>query len=1044
MRKICVSIILWLSLALVTFNASAQKIWQIGKEDNSAMEFALAKEGYANYSAGDFGWEDRFFLVGHSDVVADMPYVLPGVADYWAGTSSTAGLRTHTFNIFFTLSECRGRDDWRLVFDFVDSHPVRPPLMRVVVNGKTFTSRLTAGGGDESLAGDYSKACHPQLELILDKDLIHSGHNQISITPVEGSWSILDYITLQSENNVELKTDYSNIYLTRVEAADYLIQNGESQPLLVGVEHLAGKPTLEVVLDGEVIFTKTIERGSYLLEVPMPAVRTKRNSRYQIFADGELLQQGRIERRPLGNIATPADYVDTHIGSAHSRWMLAPGPWMPFSMVKLSPDNQNSGWQAGYDPSFESVGTFSHIHEWTMAGLGTMPVCGELRTKVGDESALKPHDGYRSAIDKSSEVCKLGYYKVHLTDYNILAELTSTTRCGFQRYTYPDGEKGRVMIDLAIPCEYPYILESCEISKVSSRRIEGVAQQLIPRVWSDDADQHYTLYFVVEFDRDISSFGGWHNDKLWSGESGKATAADDFGSWAEFEPMKDNIVQMRTAISYVDIEGARNNLRREVEEPFGWSFEAVRDANKSAWNDLLSRIEITSDDKIAKSRFYTNLYRSFCRNTFSDVDGRWRDAMGRVQQFSEPDGVALGCDAFWNTFWNLNQLWNLISPEWSSRWVRSELAMYDASGFLAKGPAGMKYIPVMVAEHEIPLMVGAWQMGIRDFSGEKVLQAVEKMQRVVAGRVGRGYAGNRDLLPYLQYGFVPADKGRFSNTLEYSYDDWCVAQLATSLGKDDVVQEFTRRSENWRNVIDTESGYARMRYSNGEWEQNFDPFRSGANHHYVEGNAWQLTFFVPHDVPSLVDIIGRERMVERLKWGFEQSERYRYNAPGDQYWDFPVVQGNQQSMHFAFLFNWAQAPYLTQRWSRSILERYYGYGAANAWLGDEDQGQMSAWMVMASIGLFQTDGGCSVEPHYEIGSPLFEQVKINLGNRYGRGGELIIKANNASLDNKYIQSASWNGKPLNSFLIPAKELLGGGVLELQMSSEPNMQWGVAK
>jgi hypothetical protein len=171
MRKICVSIILWLSLALETFDASAQKIWQIGKEDNSAIEFALAKEGYANYSAGDFGWEDRFFLVGHSDVVADMPYVLPGVADAWAGTSSTAGLRTHTFNIFFTLSECRGRDDWRLVFDFVDSHPVRPPLMRVVVNGKTFTSRLMAGGGDESLAGDYSKACHPQLELILEKDL---------------------------------------------------------------------------------------------------------------------------------------------------------------------------------------------------------------------------------------------------------------------------------------------------------------------------------------------------------------------------------------------------------------------------------------------------------------------------------------------------------------------------------------------------------------------------------------------------------------------------------------------------------------------------------------------------------------------------------------------------------------------------------------------------------------------------------------------------------------------------------------------------------
>ncbi|MBO7330717.1 MAG: hypothetical protein J6U52_02890, partial [Alistipes sp.] len=222
MRKMFVCLILCFSLLLSVCEVSAQKVWQIGKEDNSAMEFALATEGYASYSAGDFGWEDRFFLVGHSNEATDMPYVLPGVADAWAGTSSTAGLRTHTFNIFFTLAECRGRDSWRLVFDFVDSHSVRPPLMRVVVNGRTFTSHLTAGGGDESLSGDYSKACHPQLELILDKDLIHSGHNQISITPVEGSWSILDCITLFSDNRVALKSDYSNIYLTCVEVADYL------------------------------------------------------------------------------------------------------------------------------------------------------------------------------------------------------------------------------------------------------------------------------------------------------------------------------------------------------------------------------------------------------------------------------------------------------------------------------------------------------------------------------------------------------------------------------------------------------------------------------------------------------------------------------------------------------------------------------------------------------------------------------------------------------------------------------------------------------
>ena len=1042
MKRIFVRAAACLMLLLVVGKADAKRLWQIGIEDDSAMEFALAKEGYQRFSGSDFGWEDKFFLIGHSKEATDMPYVLPGVADGWAGTSNTAGLRTHTFNIFFTLSECRSRGDWWLVLDFVDSHSVHPPMMRIVVNGKSYTAHLSAGGGDNSLAGDYTTARHPRVELDLDGALFRKGHNQISITAVEGSWSILDCITLFSTNDAVLQTEFQDLYLTSIEAADYLIQGGEIQPLLVGVEHLSGTPQLEVMLDGKNIFKKGLERGSYLLEAPMPAVKSRCKSHYQIFADGRFLHEGRVLREPLESIATPADYVDTHMGSAHSRWMLAPGPWMPFSMVKLSPDNQNSGWQAGYDPSFESIGTFSHIHEWTMAGLGTMPVCGELRTRMGDESALKPHDGYRSAIDKSSEECKLGYYKVHLTDYDIWAELTATTRCSFQRYTYPKGVAGRVMIDLMIPCEYPYNIESCEIRKVSPRRVEGVSRQLIPRVWSDDADQHYTLYFVIEFDHDISSFGGWNGEELWTADSQTATSAADFGCWTEFDATQPNVVQMRTAISYVDMEGARNNLRCEVAEPFDWNFNAVRAANKAAWNDLLTRIDITTDDKISKNRFYTNLYRSFCRNTFSDIDGRWRDATNKIQHLAQADDVALGCDAFWNTFWNLNQLWNLVSPEWSSQWVRSQLAMYDANGHLAKGPAGMKYIPVMVAEHEIPLMTGTWQMGIRDFDAEKALKAAVKMQCSPAGRVGRGYAGNRDLQSYMQYGYVPADKGRFSNSLEYAYDDWCVAQLAKALGNKALADEFSQRGDNWRNVIDKDSGYARMRYSNGEWEQNFDPFRSGANHHYVEGNAWQLTFFVPQDIPSLIDMIGHDRILERLNWGFEQSEKYRYNAPGDQYWDFPVVQGNQQSMHFAFLFNWAQKPYLTQKWSRSILDRYYGSGASNAWLGDEDQGQMSAWMVMASIGLFQTDGGCSIDPSYEITSPLFEQIVINLGNRYERGEKLTIKATNASHHNKYIQSAKWNGKPLSSFRIPAQELLRGGLLELDMSSHPNPQWGI--
>jgi predicted alpha-1,2-mannosidase len=384
-----------------------------------------------------------------------------------------------------------------------------------------------------------------------------------------------------------------------------------------------------------------------------------------------------------------------------------------------------------------------------------------------------------------------------------------------------------------------------------------------------------------------------------------------------------------------------------------------------------------------------------------------------------------------------------VTPEWSNRWVNSQLALYDAYGWTAKGPAGMNYIPVMVGSHELPQMISAYQMGIRNFDAEKVLEAAVKMQTTPAQKLYKGFVGNRDLTAYMRYQYVPSDSGRFSNTMEYSYDDWNVGQMAKALGKTETYNTFNKRGYWWKNAIDT-AGYSHMRLSNGKFTENFDPFRSGANEHYVEGNAWQLTFFVPQDVPALVDMIGKKKFTDRLDWGFEQSAPWRYNGMNDQYWDYPVVQGNQQSMHFAYLFNWAGEPWKTQKWSRSILERYYGYGPADAYLGDEDQGQMSAWLVMTSIGLFQTDGGGRVNPIYEIGSPLYPKIEIDLGERFGRGKKFTIEAINASRLNKYVQSATLNGKVLNSFHFPASELLKGGKLVLEMGAEPNKSWGLGK
>ena len=843
-------------------------------------------------------------------------------------------------------------------------------------------------------------------------------------------------------DNAELNEVNKSVYLRDVKAADFQTTSPEAQPLLVDIEHLSGHPLLEVKVDGKKILEQRLEKGRYILEAPMPVVKSPKTSHYIISADGAILDKGMIRRAPHNTI-TLADYIDTRMGTAHSRWMIAPGPWMPFSMVKLSPDNQDSGWQSGYDPSFESIGTFSHIHEWTMAGLGIMPANGPLKTEIGSQSSLvKDANSYRSAIDKTSEETKVGYYKVDLTDYQIKAELTATSRCGFQRYTYPQDKDARVMIDLKIPSEYDYQIVEGSVKQTGARRIEGFSKQLSKNVWSADADQNYTIYFVIEFNKDIKKFGGWHDHTLWETDTMTAHYPQRFGCYAEFDTTDHPEVMVRSGISYVDMAGASNNLSNEITEPFGWNFEAVHKHQSDSWNNILNRVRIYSNDYREKVRFYTNLYRAFCRNTFSDADRRWVDAAGNIQKLDDPDAVALGCDAFWNTFWNLNQVWNLIAPEWSSRWVKSQLAMYDANGWLAKGPSGMKYIPVMVGEHEIPLLVSTYQMGIRNYDAEKMFRAIVKMQTTPAQRVANGFAGNRDLETYLQHQYVPADKGRFSNTLEYSYDDWTVSQLAKALGKEEYYRTFSNRGNWWKNAINPATGYAQMRYSNGEWEKNFDPFKSGANHHYVEGNAWQLTFFVPQNVPALTEIIGKELFIDRLSWGFKASEPWRYNAPGDQYWDFPVVQGNQQSMHFAFLFNWAGQPWQTQRWSRSIIDRYYGFDTSNAYLGDEDQGQMSAWFVMAALGLFQTDGGCNAEPVYELGSPLFEKIKIDLGKHFGRGKQFIIKASNTSRENKYIQSAKLNGKKLNSFKFPAKELLKGGTLELEMGDRPNKNWGI--
>jgi predicted alpha-1,2-mannosidase len=319
--------------------------------------------------------------------------------------------------------------------------------------------------------------------------------------------------------------------------------------------------------------------------------------------------------------------------------------------------------------------------------------------------------------------------------------------------------------------------------------------------------------------------------------------------------------------------------------------------------------------------------------------------------------------------------------------------------------------------------------GIRDFDFKKAYEMMRHVQVTppVYPHPGGGRAGNESLVPYMEYGFVPLKTDIYqsyvSNTLEYAFDDWCLAQAAKELGKTDDYNKFMKRSENWRNIFDPVTGFMRPKNADGTWEEPFNPYHTPG---FVEGNSWQFSWFVPHNMKGLVKAIGRERFISRLDSAMYRSEKVNFNALGDNFSKYPINHGNQPNMQSCYLFNYAGAPWLTQKWARAIQEKYYGMGPRDAYPGDEDQGQMSSWFVMSSIGLFQMDGGAAINPQYELGSPRFKKITIHLSKKYYSGKTFVIEAKNASRKNMYIRSAVLNGKKLNTWHFPQKDLIKGG------------------
>ena len=743
----------------------------------------------------------------------------------------------------------------------------------------------------------------------------------------------------------------------------------------------------------------------------------------------------------------PVDYVDPMIGTHNSRWILFPGPTVPFGMVKLSPDNQELGWKAGYEYDIHNIAGFSHIHSWTMAGLLTMPTVGELKIKPGTEK--HPERGYRSTFKHQNEKASAGYYSVLLDDYNIQAELTTTTRTGFQRYTFPENDSARILIDLQIPSEYGFEIFYTEIKKVSDTEIEGVSYQQSLRKANYN---EYILHFVMRFNKPFKSMNGWVKEDIF--RNVERVTSDfghkDVGAFIEFETEEGEQIMVQTGISLVSTEQARLNLETEL-NGYNWDFDKVVSDSKKQWNDLLSVIEVEGGSEVDKTKFYTNLYRAYAgRTTWSDVNGKYMDMYEKVQQLEDPSKPLYGSDGFWITFWNLNQLWTLATPDIANNWVNSFLEIYDKGGWLPKGPTGIEYSAIMVASHQISLIVSAYQKGIRNYDINKAWEAVYKLQTTQGKpHEAGGYVGNRHLNTYLEHGFVPDEDGPVSNTLAYAYDDWTVAQFAKALNKKTEYKQFMHRAYNYLNVFDPSVGFMRRKHKDGSWVDNFSEFGqvSWLGPGWVEGNAWQYTYFVPHDLHGLINLMGKEEFNKRLEKGFATSAPHNFNSEhlGSNSLTgmgvLPVNHGNQPNMQAAYLFNYSGKPWLTQKWVSEIMENYYGADPHSGWLGDEDQGQMGAWYVMSAMGLFQMDGGAAVKPIYELGSPRFEKITIHLDKNYYQGGKFEIYAKNASKKNIYIQSARLNGKELNNPWFYHSEIIKGGKIELVMGDKPNKEWG---
>jgi predicted alpha-1,2-mannosidase len=718
-----------------------------------------------------------------------------------------------------------------------------------------------------------------------------------------------------------------------------------------------------------------------------------------------------------------------------------PGATVPFGMVQLSPETDTPGYElngkynpdvykycAGYQYDDKTIVGFSHTH---FSGTGhsdlgdflIMPTVGKVQLNPG--LADKPGSGYRSAFSHANEVSAANYYKVKLDASNIIAEMTTSTRVGFHQYTFPKSDSAHIVLDLMAGIyNYPDKNVWTYLRMVNDSTVVGYRQT---NGWA----RTRTLYFAMTFNKPFIQMGykNYSKREVYGGFWGKFARVKNFPELAgrqlktyfDFKTTEGEKIKIKFALSPVSIDGALNNMKAEVP---GWDFDKVKADGQAQWEAELHKIVIDGS-KDEKQDFYTSMYHAMINPTiYMDVDGQYK---GIDQNIHKAVGfINYTTFSLWDTHRALHPLFNIIEPQRNADMVQSMMAHFDQS------PEHM--LPIwsnsgnenwcMSGYHSVSVIADAIVKGNAPFDANKALDAC------VATARHRDYEG---IGYYMDMGYIPDDKNgvSVSSTLEYAYDDWCIAQAAKKLNRTDIYDDFIKRSQNWKNVFDPKTGFMHPKMSDGTFRKNFDPLTT-INQGFIEGNAWNYTLYVPHDPEALIKTMGGDKhfitYVDSL-FSFNLPDKY-FAETEDITRDGIIgnyVHGNEPSHHVAYLYDWTDKPWKAQDKIRMILKRMYkptpdGLG------GNDDTGQMSAWYIFSSLGFYPVAPGSD---QYAIGSPAVNHAVIRVAD----DKTFTINVKNQSDKNVYIQKITLNGKPHNSLFLSHADIMNGGEITFVMGSK---------